>query len=464
MQRFGRNWGRWVMGFDGTIATIGDAFDLANGFAFKSADFIASGIPVIKIKNVKAGEFSEQGFSYVGDEFLDKRKDKLARIGDLLISMSGNRHDGSPHTWVGKVAYFNKSGRYFINQRVGALRPKQGVEIDLKFAGYVLASMSYQEHFIAVATSSGGQANLSPSQILGASLNLPSYAEQREIGRLISVLDDRIDLLRQTNTTLEAIAQALFKSWFVDFDPVHAKAEDREPEAMDAATAALFPSEFEASELGLIPKGWFVATLGEASNVIDCLHAKKPELLNIGRPYLQLNCIRGDGLLETTVAASISDADYEKWTSRIEATAGDCVITNVGRVGAVAQIPANYLAAIGRNMTAVRCKPIFPYPTFLIELLTSDFMRREIEQKTDAGTILAALNVKSIPTLRFIHGADALLKKFEDLCNPLRAAMQENLRRTSSLATIRDTLLPRLISGKLRLPEAEAVIESALDA
>src|SRR5690606_8646078 len=81
----------------------------------------------------------------------------------------------------------------------------------------------------------------------------------------LSALDDRIDLLRRTNVTLEAIAQALFKSWFVDFDPVRAKAEGREPEGMDPATVALFPSEFEESELGLIPKGWRIDEIGKAA-------------------------------------------------------------------------------------------------------------------------------------------------------------------------------------------------------
>src|SRR5690606_35972414 len=132
-----------------------------------------------------------------------------------------------------------------------------------------------------------------------------------------------------------------------------------------------------------------------------CLHAKKPELLPEGRPYLQHNCIREDGLLETAAAAMISDVDYAKWTSRIEVSPGDCVITNVGRVGAVAQVPSGFKAALGRNMTGIRPGDGLP-PTFLIELLMSNYMRREIEQKTDAGTILSALNVKNIPKLRFV--------------------------------------------------------------
>lgn len=99
-------------------------------------------------------------------------------------------------------------------------------------------------------------------------------------------------------------------------------------------------------------------------------------------------------------------------------------------------------------------------PTFLIELLVSNFMKREIEQKTDAGTILSALNVKSIPTLRFVCAPEDTLSRFEEIGRPLRASMEENLRRSVVLSDLRDTLLPRLISGKLSLPEAEAEVEA----
>jgi type I restriction enzyme S subunit len=133
-------------------ASIGDFFDLEPGYAFKSRDFIDAGIPVIKIKNIKAGRFSEREFSYVSSKFLSPRANKLARPGDLLISMSGNRHDGSPETWVGKVAPFNANGEYFINQRVGALRRKTIARIDLRFASFLLSSLPYQNLFISIAT------------------------------------------------------------------------------------------------------------------------------------------------------------------------------------------------------------------------------------------------------------------------------------------------------------------------
>ena len=206
------------------VDSVGDFFDLVTGYAFKSSDFSDDGIPVVKIKNVKAGHFSKHQFSYVSPDFLDTRSEKIALVDDLLISMSGNRHDGSPETWVGKVALFREEDAYLINQRVGALRLKRNAGLDARFASFLLSSYQYEELFISIATSSGGQANLSPEQILGAPVRYPEIGEQRAIAHILGTLDDKIELNRRMNQTLEAMARALFKSWFVDFDPVRAKA------------------------------------------------------------------------------------------------------------------------------------------------------------------------------------------------------------------------------------------------
>jgi len=251
------------------------------------------------------------------------------------------------------------------------------------------------------------------------------------------------------NATLEAMARALFQSWFVDFDPVRAKLDGRQPADLDRATAALFPCTMHDSPLGLIPEGWDVAEIGKIADVIDCLHAKKPERRETGRFYLQLNNIRDDGLIDTTESFFISDEDYEKWISRMEATEGDCVITNVGRVGAVAQIPFGLKAALGRNMTGIRCKASFPFPAFLLECLLSGSVREEIRVKMDTGTILDALNVRNIPRLRFILPPTRIAACFEKLVSALRRRMEQNLSETRTLATLRDTLLPKLLSGEL---------------
>jgi type I restriction enzyme, S subunit len=292
-------------------------------------------------------------------------------------------------------------------------------------------------------------------------LLLPDLPEQRAIAHILGTLDDKIELNRRMNETLEAMARALFKSWFVDFDPVRAKAEGRDP-GLPHPLADLFPGSFEDSELGEIPKGWEVTKIGVVADVIDCLHSKKPERRTAGFPLLQLSNIRADGLLDLNDSYFISKTDYKKWISRMEATSGDCVVTNVGRVGAAAQIPVGVRAALGRNMTGLRCRGDFPYPTVLIECLLSQAMKDEILQKVDTGTILDALNVRNIPKLRFVRATADALHAFESLARPLRARMEMSLEESQSLAALRDTLLPKLISGELRVKDAETIAARAV--
>jgi type I restriction enzyme S subunit len=332
---------------------------------------------------------------------------------------------------------------------MGLLRAKNGL-IDQRFLLYAYIGPQFQE-ILRSRTIHGSTVDRLPLiDMPQFPLTFPSDRdEQRRIAHILGTLDDKIEQNRRMNATLEAMAQALFRSWFVDFDPVWAKAEGREPTGMDAETAALFPNEFEESEFGEIPKGWEVKTLGEICEIIDCLHAKKPEIVPSGKLFLQLANIRNDGLLDLAERFLISDQDYSLWTSRIEVREGDCVITNVGRVGAVSQIPPNVTAAMGRNMTSMRLKSECPYPTFLIQLLLSSAMESEIEKCIDSGTILDALNVRNIPRLRFACPNAGLLAKFEQLARPMRARMEENLKESSGLGAVRDALLPRLLSGEL---------------
>jgi type I restriction enzyme S subunit len=229
--------------------------------------------------------------------------------------------------------------------------------------------------------------------------------------------------------------------------------DGRQPMGMDAETAALFPSEFWEVDGRKVPKGWRVIELGDIAYIIDCLHAKKPERQEAGEPYLQLNNIRDDGLLDMSDIFFITSEDYQKWISRIEAQKGDCLITNAGRVGAVSQIPEGVKSALGRNMTGIRLKNQYPYPTFLIQCLLSQQMRQEIEMRIDRGTVLDSLNVRNIPKLRLVFPTNnqEILHKFELICRPLREKMEKNLVEAHTLAKIRDTLLPKLISGEIKV-------------
>jgi type I restriction enzyme S subunit len=381
---------------------------------------------------------------------LTRLKNHILRRDDIVITRTG--------AYLGKVAVFTE---FRLPVLAGAFSIYFRLKLDIAdpvFVRYFFNSADGQRAIHSIATGSA-QPNLNIPNLHSLEVPLPPLAEQKAIAAVLGALDDKIELNRRMNATLEAMARALFQSWFVDFDPVRAKLDARQPVGMDPATAALFPEHLEDSPIGHIPTGWEAAELGQIADVIDCLHAKKPERCEAGQLYLQLNNIRDDGLIDITDSFFVSAEDYQKWISRMEAVAGDCVITNVGRVGAVGQIPEGVKAALGRNITGIRCKAAFPFPTFLIECLVSESMREEIRLKTDSGTILDALNVKSIPKLRFARPSQEIAASFEKLTRPLRRQMEQNISVSRTLATLRDTLLPKLLSGELSAATAKETME-----
>ena len=202
-------------------------------------------------------------------------------------------------------------------------------------------------------------------------------------------------------------------------------------------------------------------TIGEISEVIDCLHSKKPQRQPSGKPLIQLNNIIDDGILDMTDTFYISEDDYAKWTSRCEVKPGDCVITNVGRIGAVSQVPRGTTAAMGRNMTCIRPGA---YAATVITALCSNAMRYEIEKRTDAGTIMNALNVRNIPKLEFYLPPAEVRDSVEATLKTIQDARELLLKERQEFATLRDALLPKLMSGEIDVSKIDLMqLNSHLD-
>lgn len=407
---------------------------------------------------LNAGNVTTSGFNFSNCSFISAEKDAALHKGKL------RRHDIVLTTrgTVGNVAYFDDSIQYEhirINSGMVIFRTRDQ-ELYPRYLYMFLRSSMFRAQVESLRTGSA-QPQLPIRDINRVEIPIPPFKEQQAIANILGTLDDKIELNRRMNRTLEAMAQSIFKSWFENFDPVRAKSEGRDP-GLPKPLADLFPDSFEDSELGEIPKRWCVASIGEVVEVIDCLHSKKPDRQKEGLPLLQLSNIRDDGLIDMQDMYFIDEADYRTWISRMEASHGDCVITNVGRVGAVAQMPVGKKAALGRNMTGLRCKAPFSFPTFLIECLLSQAMRDEIVLNMDTGTILDALNVRNIPKLRFARSPDTILQCYEEVARSLRARMEQSLFESRTLAALRDTLLPELISGEVRVKDAERFIGRCL--
>ena len=183
---------------------LGNLCLMKNGYAFKSKDFVSQGIPVIKIKNVKPNRILVDDLSYVPVDVAEQRKKWLIEKGEILLTMTGNRADGSPESWVGKAAIFNENTPYLLNQRVSALKAKDENIIDTNYLGYYLSSWQTQLYFIKRANSSGGQANISPEIVMNMPIHYPPLTTQKKIVSILAALDQKIKINAAINDNLAA--------------------------------------------------------------------------------------------------------------------------------------------------------------------------------------------------------------------------------------------------------------------
>ena len=372
-------------------------------------------IPWISASSMHATRFSDSELKITEAGLKDGSR--LAPKDAVLLLVRGSTlHSRMPVGIALREVAFNQDVKA-ITAKLGQIRP-----------WYLLYWLMGKERFLldSVVEYTGiGAGKLDTKRMLSLDLLLPPLSEQDEVLEIIKSLDDRISLLRETNTTLEAIAQALFKSWFVDFDPVRAKQQGNTPQGMDAATAALFPDSFEESELGEVPKGWRVGTL--------------QDLLVLQRGFDLPSQDRVPGDFPIIAASGPSGTHFEPMAK------GPGVIT--GRSGVLGRVfleledywPLNTALWVKEFKAATPC-----YAYEILRLL--DFA------SFNAGSAVPTLNRNHIHTLRYTIPNFECVKAYEEIAIKLHQRVKANEKQAQTLATLRDTLLPRLISGQLRLP------------
>ncbi len=325
---------------------------------------------------------------------------------------------------------------------------------DYRFLYYQLLAAREQ---IKSLSTGAAQQNLSGAQIKQFVLPFPALTEQSEIAEVLWKIDRRIDLLRQTNATLESIAQALFKSWFIDFDPVRAKQAGREPEGMDAATAALFPAEFEESALGWIPKGWRICPFAETVNIIgggtpktsvtDYWGGDIPWFSVVDAPAVgQVFTVTTEKSVTKLGVDNSSTRILPKWTTIISArgTVGKLALTGVEM--AMNQSCYGLTPRASGGETA----------TYLAAQRLVEDLRRLAH-----GGVFDTITRDTLNSVLVCDPPPEIIKAFDALTRPLFERILANGLQSCSLTETRDTLLPRLISGKLRLPEAREQFDEA---
>lgn len=298
------------------------------------------------------------------------------------------------------------------------------------------------------------QENINLEVLRNLSFGIPPLQTQVKIADALSLFDDRITLLRETNATLEAIAQALFKSWFVDFDPVHAKQAGRAPAGMDEATATLFPDGFEESELGLVPRGWRVGSFQECCQRVESGGTPKrtvPEYWGGEISWLTSGEVRSPIVFDTK--ETITDLGVKESAAKLWPV-GTTVIAMYGATAGEACLLAK------PTTTNQACCGLIPRLNMRTFLFLCARRERESLASKSSGSAQQNLNKGLVANHPVIVPSAEILAIYESVAGALLNGWIENERQAQTLASLRDTLLPRLISGQLRLPEAEAQLES----
>lgn len=433
-------------------STLRNFVSLQRGTTYKGALVGLPGPVLLGLASIEPnGGFRYGGFKTYGGECPEKIS---LKPGDIYVSLKDVTQSGDLLGSVSRVPLDISSGR--LTQDTVKL-VFDGEPISESYVYWLLRTPAYREYCRGYATGTT-TLGLARDDFLNFPVPIPTSAESLLVV-VLEGIERRITLLRETNTTLEAIAQALFKSWFVDFNPVRAKAEGRQPEGMDAATATLFPDSFEESELGLVPEGWQVKPVGET---VECLGGGTP---NTKEPsYWQpaehawtspkdLSALQSPVLLRTE--RKLSTLGLTKVSSGL-LPAGTLLLSSRAPIGylAISQMPV----AINQGYIAM------PPGGALSPLYMLFWCRQNMEgiKGRANGSTFMEISKSAFRPIPALVPSSEVLNAFAEVADPLFKRLVENERQAQTLTLLRDTLLPRLISGQLRLPDAEKLAEQTV--
>lgn len=398
---------------------------------------------------LNAGNVTEDGFAFADCSFISTERDEALRKGklqrnDIVLTTRGT---------VGNTAFFDaavpfenvriNSGMVLLRANPAALLPR--------FLYFFVRSPLFKQQVAALLTGSA-QPQLPIRDINQIKMPLPGLREQQAIVEMLAVLDDKIQLNRKVSATLEATGRALFKSWFVDFDPVRAKAEGRDT-GLPQEIAALFPNSFEYSELGEIPSGWEVKCIAELGRVTT---GKTPSTKTAGYfdgPYPFITIPDLDGRMHidrTSRTLSEAGADAIKGSRLPRGAVMMSCIATVGRCGITERI-----SFTNQQINAVTCnslvKPEFLYWAF-------KHLGDEVERSGGGGSVYTNVSKSRFSNIQILIPPLALQTIF---AGPWFEKSKCNASENSTLSQMRDALLPKLISGEIRVTDAERIVEKS---
>ena len=411
------------------------------GKALMAKEYTVSGVPVLRGVNVNAGRFYDDGFVFISEGKADELAKYESYPGDVLLVHKGTLGE------IGLMPESRKHSRYIMGNSMMRVRCDRAKLLP-EYLYYWLSSSDGQHYLFSRVSQVGVPQLQRPLTTLReAAFPVPPLPEQERIAHILGTLDDKIELNRRMNQTLEAIARAIFKSWFVDFDPVHAKAEGREPVGMDPETAALFPDSFQDSPLGKIPKGWDVKPFSEVVEVNPSRSLKKGEVA----PYIdmaslptvgaQLEGLPGSRAYKSGSRFRNGDVLFARITPCLEN--GKTVLVDFLSERAIGAGSTEFLV-FGPGLAGTYFAYCASRWTALREHAIASMTGTSGRQRAQKG---------AFDHFKMAVPEQKILEAFETHVAPLFAAQRSASQESRCLPGIRDTLLPHLLSGGLASQE-----------
>ena len=418
------------------MVRLGDHVDACLGKMLDAKKNKGEPQPYLGNSNVRWGAFDLTDLADMRFETHEEERYSL-RPGDLVVCEGGE---------PGRCAIWNGPAGMKVQKALHRIRPLDTLNNYYLF--YWLrhsAAVGALEPYFTGTTIK----HLTGKAIAALEMPLPPMEVQLAAVNVLKSLDDRITLLRETNATLEAIAQALFKSWFVDFDSVRAKMEGRTPEGMDEATAALFPDGLETSELGEVPRGWRVGSVYDISKVIygAPFASKLFKATPPGRPLVRIRDLKDER--PGVFTEEVHPKGYLLQP-------GDIAVGMDGEFRAY--VWGGETAWLNQRVCVFH--PINGACSAFVRLSIAPLLA--VVEASETATTVIHLGKNDIDRFRVILPSSAVLATFAAVAEPVYGRLVLNKQKVHTLSTLRDTLLPRLISGQLRLSEAQAATEAAL--
>ena len=419
--------------------TLGAEADLLTGFPFKSERYTdsADSIPLVRGDNIVQGAMRWDGVKRWPLSERGEHELYELREGDVVLAMD--------RPWIEAGLKYAAISKHdlpcLLVQRTARLRG--GPKLDIGFLRYLIGSLEFTQHIHAITTGTAVP-HISGRQIKDFAFTLPPLAEQKAIAAVLGALDDKIELNRRMNATLEAMARALFQSWFVDFDPVRANLDGRPPAALDPATAALFSDSFDETELGHIPHGWIAGHFGKIIAAERERIGESDAVVLSAVASSQL--VRSDEHFNKQVySKSISNYlkvrrwDFAYNPSRI----------NIGSIG---MLKESVIGAVSPVYEVFR--PKSSYHWFVERSLAQPDTKVWI-QTLCSGSVRQSLKLRDLESIPLVVPPPPIVQAFNKTWEQWHDLIQANERESRTLATLRDTLLPKLLSGELSVAEVE---------